>query len=548
LVPGKPTRIPGSLLPITGRNYNSNYAMYAPDYVTPYTDNLTLSITRTLRRNLTLDVRYIDTMGKALPGTAGAFGTTPGSVDINTVNVYHNPELFKALEATRAGQDDPLFDQMLMGLNLNVGVPGYGPVGTTVNINGVPVVQRGSAQLRRLSTVTTNLANGNYAAVISTLLGTNPTTGTGGAQPLPNNGIDPATGLPLIVSQRILRNGCDRIANGLTTGFTTPNGTAITPRCFPENYFIANPQLSGAIYASNYGHTNYQELETQVTLRPTHGMSVQATYSFSKTMEQPGSGYTDPLNRSLDYRKAATSPGQEFRANGTIELPVGPNKLLLPNSSGWLARALERWQSSFILYLPHGAPRNFVANNMLYANGRPDIVGPWNNPKGSVSWNGDFGSYFGDPSPYATFQDPQCTQRVGATDANGFNLQANCTLRGLAKIVPDGTAGAIPLANGKFGLPLLQNPLPGHQGTLGANTMYTLSRWTLDANVGKSFQLTESKVLQLRVDCTNVLNHPTPADPIGLANTNILNADNNFGQITTKTGNRTFQGKLRITF
>ena len=80
----------------------------------------------------------------------------------------------------------------------------------------------------------------------------------------------------------------------------------------------------------------------------------------------------------------------------------------------------------------------------------------------------------------------------------GTSLQTNCTLQALAKVVPAGTAGAVILPDGRSGLPLLQNPLPGHQGNLGSYTMYTISRWSLDANVSKTFKITESKSIQLR--------------------------------------------------
>jgi hypothetical protein len=555
LIPARPTRSPGAVYPITGRLYSSTYGMFDPDYVTPYTDNFTFSISRTVQRNLTVDVRFVDTVGKKLPGTAGVFGT-PGSFDVNTVNVYHNPELLKALEATRAGQDDPLFDQMLMGLNLNPGTSGFGAIGTPVN----GVLQRGSSHLRRSATFATNLANGNYGAVVASLISFAPTAANL-AQNLP---IDPTTGTTVVTTQRLLRNGCDRIANNVTAGFTLPTGQAINPRCFPENFLIANPQLNSAIYTKNLGRTNYQSFETQVRWRATTGINLDATYSFSKTMQQPGSGFTDPLNPKLDYGKAPSSVGQEIRANGTVELPIGPNRLFLKNTSGWLARVVEHWQTSFILNLPSGYARNLSTPfNFLYANGRPDIVGPWDNPKGKVTWKGDTGYYFADGntnSSYVPFPDPQCAQRVGGIDSLGTNLQGNCTLQALAKVVPQGTAGAILLPDGKtYGIPVLQNPLPGHQGNLGSYTMYTVSRWSLDANVSKAFQITESKQLQLRIDCTNVLNHPWPADPVGLGTvgqpggTASNFSANNFGQILQKGGTnngfpRQFQAKLRFSF
>jgi len=215
---------------------------------------------------------------------------------------------------------------------------------------------------------------------------------------------------------------------------------------------------------------------------------------------------------------------------------------VMGNSSGWVARTVERWQMGFIYSISSGAPRSFLTgNNMLYANGRPNIVGPWDNPQGNVEWNGQNGYFFGD-TKYATYQDPQCLN-VTTND----NLRASCSLLGLAKGVPAGTPGAIQVSQGRFGIPLLENPTPGTQGNLGSLTMATFPRWNFDANISKTFRITESKTVQFRMDALNMFNHPTPADPIGLANSG-SSFNDNFGQITTKTGSRTFQAKLRFTF
>src|SRR5207249_9872955 len=100
-------------------------------------------------------------------------------------------------------------------------------------------------------------------------------------------------------------------------------------------------------------------------------------------------------------------------------------------------------------------------------------------------------------------------------DANGFSLQSNCTLRGLAKVVAQGTAGAFDLGNGKFGIPVLQNPLPG--------------QYPEPSLAGRSDR-----------SASDQQRHEQ------------LSADN-FGQITSKGSNvnnlpRTFQGKLRFSF
>jgi hypothetical protein len=570
LVPGTPTRPPQAPLPIVSLNATGaggsaiTYSMYAPDYVTPYTDNLTLSVTRNISPKYTIDLRFVDTIGQKQPGSAGAI-SSPGSLNLNQVNVYHNKELYDALVKTRAGLNDPLFDQMLLGVNLNPTVTGYGAVGTSVtsavSINGAPatnvsIQQRGSAQIRRA--FSTALANGDFASVMQSLY--NFQTVGSGLQGLPS-GVTSMVG-------RTLRNGCDRIANGTTSGFTTTDGIVIAPRCFAENYLVTNPSFGTATIAYNFGHSNYQSGQVQFTARPLQGMSIQGTYSLSKTMVQPGSGYTDPLNRKLDYGESLNSIGQEFRANSTIELPIGPNKLVMGNSSGWVARAIERWQTSFILVVPEGALRSIVGPNTMYANGRPNVVGPWDNPKGHAEWQGATGTYFGSPAPYSLYVDPQCTNTslvqgaptsTATADPGGFNLftgsgtTSNCTLRGLGKVVPAGTPGAIVDGTGTSILPLLETPLPGQQGNLGSYTMHTVGRWTLDASASKSFRISESKALALRIDSLNILNHLNDGDPaglIGFPTTPVsLTAGTNFGQITSKSGaNRTFQASIRFTF
>jgi hypothetical protein len=520
------------------------YALFDPDFKNPYSDNWTLTVARSLNRNLTLEVRAVNTLARNQSGSGGAFGT-PGTYDINTMNVYHNPELFNALEVTRAGGNHPLFDEMLMGLNLNTGQTGYAAVGTTP---AGGVLQRGSAHIRRAFGAA--LANGNYVGVINGGGGLNGllqlANTTPGLQPLP---IDPATGQALVTGQHALRNGCNRIANGMTGGFVDPaTGQTILPRCFPENYFQTNPQWTTALYSTNLGYSNYNSVEIQLTMRPIHGFSMMATYGFSKTMYQPGNGFTDPLNPTLDYSKNANSVGSDFRTNGAVELPFGPNKLFFANSTGWVARAIEAWQFGFIYSISSGAPRSFLTgSNMMYANGRPNIVGPWNNPEGSVSWDGQNGSFFEDR--YTTYTDPQC---ANVTTADG--LQANCTLRGLAIVTTPETPGAVLLnaATNTYGVKLLENPQPGQQGNLGATTLNTFPKWRLDGNLSKTFRVTETVSAQLRIDATNIFNHPTPGsgnttDPVGLTNQGSSFQDN-FGQLTTKSGSRTFQAKLRITF
>jgi hypothetical protein len=452
----------------------------------------------------------------------------------------YNPELFNALAVTRAGGNDPLFDQMFAGIRLS-GVAATVPV-----VNGT--TSTGSDQLRLSTATQSNLANGNFVAVANSLI-----TGTIAA------GASGATGLAPGPAFTILHNGCDRLANG---------NTSIPTRCFPENYLTNNPQLSNALYFGNLARSNYHALQVSYSMRPTSGFSVQTTYSYAKSMQlgtgggsglaDPGTAgvgfgtatYTDPANRDLDRMRGA-EPLHSLRTNGTFELPIGPNKLFFANSSGWVARVLEKWQTSFILNMASGQPVSIGgAGTMRYGNPRYVVASQlFEIPEGEVKWDGpgnNTGRFFGDK--FVTRPDPQCSD---TTQVAAGLLAGLCTLNALAMKVPAGTPGAVVLADGSSVVNVLVNPKPGQIGTLGNRTLDSFGTFFLDGNIQKSFRISESKTLSLRVDATNILNHPQPAVPsfnVGATP---------FGQIASKGPTifgqatpvqRNFQAQVRLAF
>ena len=61
---------------------------------------------------------------------------------------------------------------------------------------------------------------------------------------------------------------------------------------------------------------------------------------------------------------------------------------------------------------------------------------------------------------------------------------------------------------------VLQHAQPGKKGNLGNDTIVGLGSWRFDANLGKTFQISESKSLQVRFDAQNILNHPQPGNSL----------------------------------
>jgi len=180
---------------------------------------------------------------------------------------------------------------------------------------------------------------------------------------------------------------------------------------------------------------------------------------------------------------------------------------------------IEGWQLGTIFDASTGAPLGVSATTTINRTGTPDIVGDFPR-KGQVAWGSPFGNYFSEALYRVT--DPACT-------AVASNLTTFCS----------NTAIATDAAGQNI---ILKNAAPGELGTLGLNPLYGPGSWNIDANIQKKFQIAESKSLAVRVDARNIFNHPTPGNP----NLNINSGT--FGQITTKNGNRTMAGQIRLEF
>jgi hypothetical protein len=523
-----PNVAPIEPLLVTGPR-SASFSAFDPHYTSPYIQNLTLSVTRSVGRNVTVDMRYVGTLSRKLFTT----------LNLNENNFLYNG-LLDALDRVRTGTEitktaaDPksLLDQIFNGINLctstaNVNVGNcttggtYGPIGTTVN----GVFQTAANQMRSNSTFNGNLANGTYSGLAGTIANFNySTSGSNASLPSPAGVV----------------------------------GAALRLNKFPENFITTNPQFNDMNLLTNGGHSNYHSYQAQVTMRPVHGFSGSLTYNWSKNLGELTT-YTNPVNRSQDYTNIGGNPSHSFRSYGTIELPIGPNKLLLGNSSGVIARAFERWQLGLIWNVSSGQPTSITATSLLYANGVPDVRHPvdFNRIKG-LRWgipagNNLEGRYFDNADVFVRVDDPGCLNVTNLQNLSGLapatgtpNLR--CSLDALAMVVPAGTpdsfaelgTGNVP--TGRTLQVVLQHPKPGMKGNLGNNTVIGLGSWRFDANLGKTFRITESKSLQIRFDAQNVMNHPQPG-AITLAITSA-----NFGAVTTKTGGRVMQGQMRFSF
>jgi hypothetical protein len=455
-----------------------------PGLENPYAQNLTMSLTRSVTSNLTVDLRYIGTLGRK---QWNAF------FQINQPNFLFNG-LKDAFDAARAGNDSSPALQVLENMfrGINIAGAGFGPVGSTTGGR----LQTAGMHLRAATTgnLSSNLANGNYQGIAATLNTLNYVSAFNPTLPVIPAGV---------------------------------NGSVMRLNGFPENFIVTNPQFTNTYMIATVNTNNYHSMEAQVTLRPTAGINMQSTYTWSRNLGV-GAGYTNPVDRHADYGVLGDTRTHDIRTNGSFAFPMGPNRLLFGNSSGTLARLVEGWQMSWIVNLNSGQPMSIAAQSMIYANGTPDIVGPFNPKDRKIRWEqgGTTASYFGSGA-ITQVPDPQC-----ANVTTEQNLRTSCTLDAIA----DAKSGQI----------LLQNPLPGTRGTLGLRSVEAPGRWRFDANLSKSIKISETREVQFRLDATNVFNHPEPDTP----ELSINSA--NFGSITggnaKSTLHRQFQAQLRFNF
>ena len=476
-VPADPSFLPVLPVPVTDRGVDLE--VYAPNYSTPYIQNLTAAITHTFNSTLTLDLRYIGTLSRKLSN----------SFNLNVPNIHQNG-LFEAFEAARRGGESALLDDLFHGINMK---SNQFAANTIVGQNGLT----GAEFLRTDSRFNTNLARGAYVPIADTL---NTLNYVGAYNP----------DLP-------------PIATGVQGGVLRASG-------FPENYIMTSPQFDDAELRANMGYRNYHSMQAQLTVRPVFGIQNTFSYTWSKDLGNTG-GYTVPWERHRDYRLGTYSRAHSFRSFGTFSLPIGPNQLLLGNSSGLLARVAEGWQVSWIYNASSGRPLQVASlRGGWYSNNYPVLVdgASFDASAGQVNWPGgdEFGTYF---SGYDRQPDPQCINSAVVAPS----LQGLCDLNALYD-----SAGNL----------VFRTPLPGEFGNF-RDQVFAPGRWDLDMALSKRIQVTEGVSMEVRVDATNVFNHPLPQNP----NLSIQSGDD-FGLIDGKSGvdvefseyGRVFKARVRV--
>ena len=269
------------------------------------------------------------------------------------------------------------------------------------------------------------------------------------------------------------------------------NPAVSTARPFDNGPFAPS---GGTFFYVNYlettANSNYNALQTSLSLRERHGFSTTVNYTWSHSIDNASDGQ--------DYVANATQPDNSFRT----DLERGNSNFDVRHHLTWSwtytvptfwksnPRFGDGWQLNGIVSVRSGSP--FHVNLFDDYNGtgeffpRPDIVG----------------------NPYAGTHAPD----------NFLNLSAfavPCTLDPTG----DGSAGSC---------------IPGtqHFGSLGRNSLKGPGYADFDFSIFKTTPLTERIKLQIRAEIFNIFNHPNFSSPLLPG----FSADASFNGIDPKTG------------
>ncbi|MGH9376252.1 MAG: carboxypeptidase regulatory-like domain-containing protein [Terriglobia bacterium] len=245
------------------------------------------------------------------------------------------------------------------------------------------------------------------------------------------------------------------------------------------------------------GWANFQALTLQLTRRFSHGLSLDANYTWSKSIDDASDTGTtnneynlpqNPYNLAAEKGLSSFDHPNRFVANAIYNLPFARG------THGWLRAVLGGWQASGILTLQSGAPftvnlpTSFNSGDLV--NGvnlaRPNLVAdPNNGPKSPQEW---------------------------------FNT----------------SAFALPAAS--------PETAPYIFGNAGRNVVWGPGLQDFDVSLQKMISLREGINLQFRAEAYNALNHPNFDIP------NRIFGSATFGQISSAQNARQLQFALKLLF
>jgi hypothetical protein len=258
-----------------------------------------------------------------------------------------------------------------------------------------------------------------------------------------------------------------------------PAGTPVRPfaSVSPSSTIRPGAGLNNIAYIDSDSYSDYNALFVTVRKALSHGLQINSTYSWSKSLDLNSLGsqgtYTlqDNNNPRGDYGLSDFDARNHFVFSGTWSLPFHGNRL----AEGWLLANITQLQSGNPLNVTTTSIFNGIAGTI-----RPTLLGSYSTGRGAILANGNI--------PF---------------------------IRGTS------CAGAVPTPGCTF------YAQPVGFGTLRRNALTGPGFADTDLSLEKTTRIAESAALVLRVDAFDLLNHANFGNP------NLTAGGSTFGQISS---------------
>lgn len=278
-----------------------------------------------------------------------------------------------------------------------------------------------------------------------------------------------------------LDNGSEQFGRPFTYSCPAPIGAGAGGPCFDYLSFVYQME--------NIYRSNYDGLQTTLTARNYHGLSMIAGYTWAHALDQVGANWD--FGAGLGLPSDSTHPNREYassdfdiRQRFTLSMTY-----LLPGRKSF-AQLLEGWQINSIITLQSAQPFG-----VMDAGTDVSLTGELNDRWDFYGNPNDFKSTPAGIPYFAPGSLPAACVNQAAANGSTSSLNAfGCYASGNSFMIP---------------------PAFGTQGTMGRNIFRDTGFRNVDFSLAKNWKAGERLAAQFRAEFFNIFNHPNFANPFG---------------------------------
>jgi hypothetical protein len=274
---------------------------------------------------------------------------------------------------------------------------------------------------------------------------------------------------------------------------------------------------------TNYGHSNYNSLQTTLTKRLSHGLNFTAGYTYghgidNASLNRFGNTPQNSLNPNAEYASS------DFDIRHRLTLTAS---YAIPGKKGF-GQILEGWKLNSIVNLQSSQPWMAWDTSNDFSTGGSNL--------------GDFADrwdFHGNPSDFKSGSSslPFCTgpgaggcsvtSGISAIQSYFSDAQSTAMWAQCKAVAPDPSPGGTLESAGCFvkGNSVMVPPKNGTYGTMGRNIFRDTGFKNVDFSVFKDFKFKERVGAQFRAEVFNIFNHPIISNPFGASNGAQLGSD-----------------------